>query len=241
MAAGLPVVVSDWNGYKDTVREGVDGFRVPTLSPASTPSQSLQCAYAAGQIDYDAYLGLTSLQVSIDHRRLVQVLKLLFDSEELRREMSANAIKRAHDVYDWSRVIPRYEDLWADLNERRLAKQRSTTSIGANYPSPERPDPFGFFANYPTKSLSLGDKVKVSGDDMTILLSQYSQIASLKMFSSYMPSVLQPSQIERLLTLLVSSDMAIADISVHLEAESPLVLRTVAFLIKIGLLEKAAS
>ncbi len=35
MAAGLPVVVSDWDGYKDTVRDGIDGFRIPTLS-AST-------------------------------------------------------------------------------------------------------------------------------------------------------------------------------------------------------------
>ena len=30
MAAGLPVVVSDWDGYKDTVRDGIDGFRIPT-------------------------------------------------------------------------------------------------------------------------------------------------------------------------------------------------------------------
>ena len=28
MAAGLPVVVSDWDGYRDTVRDGVDGFRI---------------------------------------------------------------------------------------------------------------------------------------------------------------------------------------------------------------------
>src|SRR5215472_9284247 len=30
MAAGLPAVVSDWDGYRDTVRDGIDGFRVPT-------------------------------------------------------------------------------------------------------------------------------------------------------------------------------------------------------------------
>lgn len=33
MAAGLPVVVSDWDGYKDTVRDGIDGYRIPTLMP----------------------------------------------------------------------------------------------------------------------------------------------------------------------------------------------------------------
>ena len=34
MAAGLPVVVSDWDGYRYTVSDGVEGFRVPTLAPA---------------------------------------------------------------------------------------------------------------------------------------------------------------------------------------------------------------
>jgi alpha-maltose-1-phosphate synthase len=33
MASGLPCVVSDWNGYRDTVRDGVDGFRVATFAP----------------------------------------------------------------------------------------------------------------------------------------------------------------------------------------------------------------
>ena len=34
MAAGLPCVVSDWDGYRDTVRHGEDGFRVDTAMPA---------------------------------------------------------------------------------------------------------------------------------------------------------------------------------------------------------------
>ena len=31
MSAGLPSVVSDWNGYREGVRDGVDGFRNPTF------------------------------------------------------------------------------------------------------------------------------------------------------------------------------------------------------------------
>jgi glycosyltransferase involved in cell wall biosynthesis len=38
MAAGIPVVVSDWDGYKDTVRDGVDGFRIPTFKPMGSDS-----------------------------------------------------------------------------------------------------------------------------------------------------------------------------------------------------------
>jgi len=33
MAAGLPVVASDWDGYREHVRHGVDGFTIPTLAP----------------------------------------------------------------------------------------------------------------------------------------------------------------------------------------------------------------
>ena len=32
MAAGLPVVVTDWNGYRDTVGNNLDGFTIPAIS-----------------------------------------------------------------------------------------------------------------------------------------------------------------------------------------------------------------
>ena len=239
MAAGLPVVVSDWNGYKDTVRDGIDGFRIPTLAPSSTPTQFLHRAYAAGQIDYDAYLGLTSLQISIDHRRLVQALKLLFDSTELRLEMSEKALKRAQNVYDWASIIPQYEQLWDHLDEMRLAKQGSTLSSTISHPVPERPDPFRFFANYPTQSLGFGDSIRIVGDDeVSRLLDRYDEIIALKMFSSYLPSILARFQVEKSLTLIGSECLSVEAIAKSLKADPSLVLRTVSFMIKIGLLEK---
>lgn len=30
MACGLPLIVSDWNGYKDVLIHGITGFKVPT-------------------------------------------------------------------------------------------------------------------------------------------------------------------------------------------------------------------
>ncbi|MFN8927832.1 MAG: glycosyltransferase, partial [Rhodospirillales bacterium] len=57
MAAGLPCVVSDWDGYKDTVRDGVDGFRVPTVAPPRGLGTDLALRFAAGIDDYDRYIG----------------------------------------------------------------------------------------------------------------------------------------------------------------------------------------
>ena len=53
MAAGLPVVVSDWNGYRDTVRDGIDGIMVPTVMPP--PGVGLDIAYwfASGMSGYE--------------------------------------------------------------------------------------------------------------------------------------------------------------------------------------------
>ena len=33
MASGLPVLVSDWDGYRDTVTHGAEGLVVPTVMP----------------------------------------------------------------------------------------------------------------------------------------------------------------------------------------------------------------
>ena len=48
MAAGLPVIATDWDGYRDTVRHGRDGFLIPTLMAAPGHGIDLARRYAAG-------------------------------------------------------------------------------------------------------------------------------------------------------------------------------------------------
>src|SRR5690606_25457261 len=66
MAAGLPVVVSDWDGYKDTVQDGVEGFRVPTIMPAGGLGGDLALRHALEIDTYDMYCGHTSSMVAVD-------------------------------------------------------------------------------------------------------------------------------------------------------------------------------
>ena len=53
MAAGLPVVVTDWNGYRDTVRNNLDGFTIPTISLESGQSDDLSYYYHSNITNYD--------------------------------------------------------------------------------------------------------------------------------------------------------------------------------------------
>ena len=41
MAAGLPMVVSNWSGYRDLVREGVDGYLIPSAWASSASKVSV--------------------------------------------------------------------------------------------------------------------------------------------------------------------------------------------------------
>ena len=56
MAAGLPVVVSDWDGYRDTARNGEDGFLIPTVAPDAGAGLEPARRYLAGEDVYGEYL-----------------------------------------------------------------------------------------------------------------------------------------------------------------------------------------
>ena len=60
MAAGLPVVVTDWNGYRDTVRNVIDGIMVPTVMPSPPLGAELAARHESALNDYDQYIGYAS-------------------------------------------------------------------------------------------------------------------------------------------------------------------------------------
>ena len=73
--------VSEWNGKKDPVRDGVDGFRIPTTAPSSFVDQEINKRFASGEIDYDFYLGLTSVQTSVSIPHATQAFQRLLNSK----------------------------------------------------------------------------------------------------------------------------------------------------------------
>ena len=78
MASSLPLVVSDWNGYKDLVNHGFNGFRIPTemLTSSLTFHDSVDRSYGLGLLPYDNMIGLRSMLTTIDYDKLYRTLKL---------------------------------------------------------------------------------------------------------------------------------------------------------------------
>lgn len=157
MAAGLPSVISDWDGYRDTVRHGVDGFRVATHAPRPGMGADLALRYAAGWDSYPQYLGVSAQFVAVDLDQATQALVRLIEDPQLRAAMGRSARRRAEQDFDWRAIVPRYQALWAELAAIRAA---ATTETRA----PEDPwklDPFKLFAGYPTAPLLPETRVRV--------------------------------------------------------------------------------
>ncbi|MBP6250647.1 MAG: glycosyltransferase family 4 protein [Leptothrix sp. (in: Bacteria)] len=153
MAAGLPCVVSDWDGYRDTVRDGLDGFRVPTVSPPAGSGVDLAERYDLGLDNYDFYCGQLCELVAVDVDAAAQAFARLLGDAELRQRMGAAGRERARRVYDWQVVIGQYQALWARLDDER----RHTPDLHGGLPmatAPDRMDPFGMFAGYATRILA---------------------------------------------------------------------------------------
>jgi starch synthase len=157
MAAGLPVVVSDWDGYKDTVRDGFDGFRIPTFMPGKVHGNALIKAYESGEINYDMYCGLNAQVVSVDMHILVEKLSLLAQDAALRTRMGEAARTRAYEVFDWSVVYGQYQTLWTDLTKMRQAATDNPDWLNVLRQAPPEAaawsNPMQAFGHYPTHTV----------------------------------------------------------------------------------------
>lgn len=150
MAAGLPCVVTDWDGYKDTVRHGVDGFRIPTLTPPPGDGVDIAYAFATAQINYTTYVSATAQYTAIDLAEASAAISVLVSNANYRRQLGAQARQRAREVFDWQAIIPQYQALWAEQNARRLRAPPAAPMLH----NPFRPDPFTLFSAYPTAQVT---------------------------------------------------------------------------------------
>lgn len=161
MAAGLPCVVSDWDGYRETVRHGIDGFRIPTSAPRPGLGQDLAYHFAQEWITYEAYLAAAAQMTAIDLREAKAAVVALVADPALRQRMGAAARHRAYTTFDWSVIVPQYQALWSELAERRAAAIADPARRFVDRPNPRRLDPFTLFASYPTAPMTPASTVRL--------------------------------------------------------------------------------
>lgn len=162
MAAGLPLLVSDWDGMKDTVTDEV-GFRVTSrmLPGSHTAQEALR--YQGSSDSYVQYCATTSALTELDMDELTARILQLARDPELRRKMGAAGKAHVQAKFDWAQIVPQMQDLWAEQNAQRTA----STVTGQRYRAdglPIAPAPSNLFAAYPSAQVTFAQTRLVAAD-----------------------------------------------------------------------------
>ncbi|MDD3289229.1 MAG: glycosyltransferase family 4 protein, partial [Alphaproteobacteria bacterium] len=170
IAANLPRVITDWDGYRDCVSHGIDGFLVRTTQPPAGQGGDIASLLLGGRDMYGGYLAKTALTVAVDYHMAAEAIATLVKNPDLRRSMAQTARQRLPN-YDWKNIIPAYEALWEELaNERKMFVAKNPMP---NWPAipPQVPDPFSMYASFPTAPLKETDRLSViaSSDEIKLL------------------------------------------------------------------------
>jgi hypothetical protein len=229
-------VISDWNGYRDTVRDGVDGFRIPTLMPPAPAGDWLAARHADGADTYDRYIGLASMSVAVDIAACAEAYHRLASDASLRHTLGAAARKQARVEFDWAVIIGRYQALWAELAERRAAAGAAMPEIRSD---PRRADPFWLFEGYPTRVLAPTDRLVLAPGASPAVAAQWRATTLVAIGTENLASAELTDAV--LDTLARRGRCAVADLLALARSEegAAALLRTLGWLCKLDLLRLA--
>jgi glycosyltransferase involved in cell wall biosynthesis len=185
MAAGLPVIVSDWDGLKESTSPDV-GIRIPTEVPGRGLTTYLSQRYLGGTDGYLNYVGQLAALTRLDVSALAGALVTLGTDPDLRRRMGQAGQARARMLYDWSVVIPQMQALWAEQGAMLAhARQKGGRQVETRNPAylPVGPAPDQMFAAYPsapapdhrTRRLAATDPGSRPGIAETFTLRRYGE------------------------------------------------------------------
>lgn len=155
-ARGLPVVATDWNGYRETIVDDETGFLIPTAMVRGVASPAwTEMLENAGP--YDHFLARVGQGVVVDLSSAVNALSKLLADDQLRLRMGQAGREHVTKHYAWPVIMARYDALWAEqrLQLSRTRQTQSTPTMVARKPVGRSlqsiaPEFDTAFAKYPT-------------------------------------------------------------------------------------------
>jgi len=238
MAAGLPCVISDWNGYRDTVRDGIDGFRVRTWAPAPPLGEPLARRYEADVIGAGRFSWGVTAAVSLDLSDLIDRLSALVSNRPLRTQMGEAARVRAQASFDWTYIFAQYQRLWAELNAHRMSVDQRPDHLAYAMAAPSvaagHLDPFQMFGAYPSAQIGPGTWVSLRAGAS---ISRYGELVEHPLFPEFnFPAPL----VEALFTFLEANPASIETAAAKTGWAPGIVVHLTAALAKMGLVHLSA-
>ena len=242
MAAGLPVVASDWNGYRDTVQHGRTGFLIPTSSyqPGWADPALLQLAREEKALDRVS--ARISGQIQVDAFQAGAALAQLAASPATAVAMGELGRQRVLQHYHWPVVLQQYAALLDQLGERR-ARALADPALAPLARLRPIPPLAEVFAVWPSRQLTATTRLQLAPGASTAGLEQLLNLAMVQLYRSELPPELLIrvvfSQLQRQGPASLAELQALASPSWP-AAEAPRLAEALGFLLKHGQLEVAS-
>ena len=139
----VPVVLSDWNGYRELVENEVSGYLIPTMglnNEAINRSLSLLHAPQARLIEAQS--------VSVDIKTLVNVLAGLLTDDDLRQQVGKAGRQHFVEQFSWPELVNAYQQMALELGkEAASVAYRQGRPAGLSF--------HNVFGHYPSEQLEL--------------------------------------------------------------------------------------
>ncbi|WP_291329144.1 glycosyltransferase family 4 protein [Desulfovibrio sp. UCD-KL4C] len=152
-AMGLPIIASDYDGYKDLVVHNETGLLIETTGPAETPTEDIMAPLC-----YDnQYHLLLAQQTAVDTLKLAKGLEQLIKDPLLRASMGHAGVARINKNFIWKEVIRQHVKLWQNLNNTPVQTEGLSQIL---HPTQVR---FGEVFSHYTTSVINGETKVVTG------------------------------------------------------------------------------
>lgn len=161
MACGVPQVVSDWNGYRDTVADGETGFLIPTYWCECDRDTNIAAAVDAHAWPRTHFLLAQS--VAADCNVFARRIILLAENEGLRLRMAEASRKRAVQCYRWEEICRRYAELLESLLDEARRWQGAS---GAQETPYYQPAYFRLYRRYASAQIAEQTILRTSGTSL---------------------------------------------------------------------------
>lgn len=168
MACGVPQIVSDWNGYRDTVRHGETGFRIPTYWSKCDADISAFPPGVGSEFGHDTiYSHFTlSQSVALDLDLYEYYFQQLINNPEICGQLQENSLKIFKQEYTLRNVIHNYESLWNELREIKRVEEEGTRRNFLELFNNRYSDAF---ASYPTRFIHDEERIAITQDGKDLL------------------------------------------------------------------------
>jgi glycosyltransferase involved in cell wall biosynthesis len=196
MAHGLPVVATDWSGYRDIVDDRVTGLLVPCYWDAGAADRASLVSPADLTTGSQHYMARHTV---LDSDALFTHLHQLVHDAALRRRFGAAGRARVERDFSWRVVAERYRHLFADqqaMRARMADVRKPALSLDA------------VFAHYATAALD---------DALIVCGTPYGEnlVRPLQTLSTVRPM----SRVDRLLARLVERPATVGELRKELSAD----------------------